>query len=168
MYHGLDNRYLYSAYRITTKFTSEINEPKTGHGTGFWVKNNHSQLVLVTNRHVVDPEYGELKRQGYRLNHMAVSGKCNVPPSELPDINVIFEVIAPNVQYSKVYQNDIACIVDPQVKVDIVASLQKLTFMSQSTYLPHPRITNLNSASVTSLLSPAIRSGMTSSKNVRS
>ena len=41
MFHGLDNRYLYSAYRIT----SEFNEPTAGHGTGFWVMTNHSQLV---------------------------------------------------------------------------------------------------------------------------
>ena len=55
MFHGLDNSFLYSAYRITTEFTSEINEPTAGDGTGFWVMTNQSQLALVTNRHVVDP-----------------------------------------------------------------------------------------------------------------
>ena len=37
MFHGLDNNFLYSAYRITTEFTSDFNEPTTGRGTGFWV-----------------------------------------------------------------------------------------------------------------------------------
>ena len=128
MFHGLDNRYLYSAYRITTEFTSEFNEPTAGHGTGFWVMNNHSQLALVTNRHVVDPEYADLKNRGYQLKRLVVSGKYNVTPSELPDINVIFEVVVPNVHYSEVYQNDIACIVDPQVKVDIGSPTAKIDF----------------------------------------
>ena len=137
MFHGLDNRYLYSAYRITTEFASEFNEPKTGYGTGFWVMTNQSQLALVTNRHVVDPEYAGLKNQGYQLKRLVVSGKCNVPPSELPDINVTFEVVAPNVHYSEVYQNDIACIVDPQVQVkgEISSYAAKIDFFVPITLL---------------------------------
>lgn len=119
MFHGLDNSFLYSAYRITTEFTSEINEPTAGDGTGFWVMTNQSQLALVTNRHVVDPEYADLKNRGYQLKRLIVSGKCNVPPSKLPDIDVIFEVVDPDVHYSEVYQNDIACIFNPRVKADI-------------------------------------------------
>ena len=119
MFHGLDNSFLYSAYRITTEFTSEINEPTAGDGTRFWVMTNQSQLALVTNRHVVDPEYADLKNRGYQLKRLIVSGKCNVPPSKLPDIDVIFEVVDPDVHYSEVYQNDIACIFNPRVKADI-------------------------------------------------
>ena len=167
MFHGLDNSFLYSAYRITTEFTSEINEPTAGHGTGFWVMTNQSQLALVTNRHIVDPEYADLKNRGYQLKRLIVSGKCNVPPSKLPDIDVIFEVVDPDVHYSEVYQNDIACIFNPRVKADI-GSPTTIDFLSQSTCLPQPRIMNLNSASVTSLLSPAFQSGTTSSNNVRS
>ena len=128
MFHGLDNRYLYSAYRITTEFTSEFNEPTAGHGTGFWVMTNQSQLALVTNRHIIDPEYDKLKNRGYQLNRLVVSGKRNVPPSQLPDVDVTFEVVAPNVRYSNVYQNDIACIVNPQVKVDIGSPAATIDF----------------------------------------
>ena len=128
MFHGLDNNFLYSAYQITSEFTSEFNEPTTVRGTGFWVMTNQSQLALVTNRHIVDPEYADLNNRGYQLNRLGVSGKCNVPPSELPDIDVIFEVVDPDVHYSEVYQNDIACIFDPQVKGVIGSPTAKIDF----------------------------------------
>ena len=48
IFHGLDNKFLYSAYRVTTEF----NKPTAGYGTGFWVMTNQSQLALITNRHV--------------------------------------------------------------------------------------------------------------------
>ena len=84
MFHGLDNRYLYSAYRITTEFTSEFNEPTAGHGTGFWVMTNHSQLALVTNRHVVDPQYADLKDRGYQLKRLVPFPDRFVNAGKLP------------------------------------------------------------------------------------
>lgn len=116
MFHGLSNQYLYSAYQIICAFTSEFNEPIKCSGTGFWVMCNDSKLALVTNRHLLDPEYAGLKGQGYKLDRLIVSGKSNDQSSGLPDTDMIFEIVSPLVRYPTKYQNDIACIVDPKVK----------------------------------------------------
>ena len=54
MYHGLNNAFLYSAYKITAKFYDGIGNIKSGTGTCFFVKNKLEQLCLPTNRHVLD------------------------------------------------------------------------------------------------------------------
>ena len=115
MYHGLDNRYLYVAYQLTCSFVNATGKHVTCTGTGFFVRTNNDNKVLVTNRHVLDLEYADAKYAGFRLRNLRVSGKTNDPSSGLPEIDRECTVLGGTLEYSKVPQNDIACLIDPSV-----------------------------------------------------
>lgn len=52
---GLTSQYLYSACKVTAAFHYAPSDNRfSGTGTGFIVQNRQSQLVFITNRHVVD------------------------------------------------------------------------------------------------------------------
>ena len=81
MYHGLDNRYLYVAHQLTCSFVNATGKHVTCTGTGFFVRTNNDNKVLVTNRHVLDLEYADAKYAGFRLRNLRVSGKTSDPSS---------------------------------------------------------------------------------------
>ena len=61
MIHGLNNRMLYSAKKLSVTLDNSI----ITRGTGFFVEKGND-LFLITNRHVVDPWRGNLSMQmGY-------------------------------------------------------------------------------------------------------
>ena len=117
MFHGLNNSFLYSAYRIEATFVNSAGGPITGSGTGFWVHNVDTKSALVTNRHVLDPAYRNPKYQGYKLQKLIVSGKDTDSSTELPDIQQTVEILEPNISYSHHPENDVACVTNPMVKV---------------------------------------------------
>lgn len=66
MIHGINNTFLYSAKKITVTW-SNGTETVVLRGTGFFI-NKDSELILVTNRHVVEPGYSNNKYRDYRVN----------------------------------------------------------------------------------------------------
>ena len=117
MIHGLDNRFLYAAYRLSSTFADAAGNNITCTGTGFWVKTGDDKLVLVTNRHILDIEFANPKYAGFTLQKLHVSGKSKDPSSGLPDIDQECLVILDKgrIRYSKIHENDVACLVDPPV-----------------------------------------------------
>lgn len=115
MFHGLDNRYLYAAYQLTCTFIDGTGEQVICTGTGFFVRTNNQDIVLVTNRHVLDPAFVDAKCAGWTLRELRVSGKTNDSTSGLPEINRECIVTGRALKYSKVPQNDIVCLVNPSV-----------------------------------------------------
>ena len=110
MFHGLDNRFLYSAYQISCTFANDDGAQVNCTGTGFWVRSSDSPLILVTNRHVVDLEYTNPRYAGYKLHNMTVSGKAQEETSGLPNIDQTFVVYHSGLKFSKTRENDIACL----------------------------------------------------------
>ncbi len=110
MFHGLNNRFLYSAYQLSCTFVNNTGTQINCTGTGFWVRNNDSSLILVTNRHVVDLEYSNPEHAGFSLYQVTVSGKASEATAGLPDIAQRFVVDHSGLKYSENRENDIACL----------------------------------------------------------
>ena len=115
MFHGLDNRYLYSAYQLSCTFADSAGDQLSCTGTGFWVPNKHSKLILVTNRHVLDIEYADPKYAGFTLSKLIVTGKPTDASTGQPDVDQRWVLDHSRIKYSNIAQNDIACLVDPSV-----------------------------------------------------
>lgn len=114
MFHGLDNRYLYSVHHLSCTFANTAGAQLTCAGTGFWVPNAASKPSLVTNRHVLDLEYADPKYAGYTLQQLVVSGKAADTLGQ-PNIDQRWVVNHSNVKYSSTPENEIACLIDPAV-----------------------------------------------------
>lgn len=111
MFHGLDNQFLYSAYKISATFVDSIGNVKKGVGTCFFVKNKFDSLCLVTNRHVLDISYKK-SSQGYAdysLQEIVVSGKSGRTGDNYPESDISFSIV-PDVEFHHDPENDIACI----------------------------------------------------------
>ena len=65
MHHGLNNTYIYAVSKITLVITNGTANVSI-QGTGFFIV-KENDLFLITNRHVVQPEWKEPKYQGYKL-----------------------------------------------------------------------------------------------------
>ena len=115
MFHGLDNRFLYSAYQLVCTFINGIGGEVTCRGTGFWVQDKNSLLTLVTNRHVVDIAFADSQYAGFTLRQLRVSGKAADPSSGLPDIDQDWVADHSLIKYSNVPENDIVCLQAPAV-----------------------------------------------------
>ena len=113
MLHGLSNQFLYSAYKVESTFTRGMDKPICLRGTGFWTKNSNSKLVLVTNRHMVDAEFGNPNLYGYELSKLSVSGKVNDESTGLPTLDQCWTVDHSGLKFSGISENDIACLVEP-------------------------------------------------------
>ena len=87
MFHGLDNRFLYSAYQLVRTFINGTGGEVTCRGTGFWVQDKNSLLTLLTNRHVVDIGFVDSQYAGFTLRQLRVSSKAADPSAGLPDVD---------------------------------------------------------------------------------
>lgn len=111
MFHGLNNQFLYAAYKVTATFADDVGNVKTGTGTCFFVKNKHDNLCLVSNRHVFDISYkkNDNSLAKYSLREIEISGKSGCAGDNIPESDLSFS-IEPNVKFSRDSNNDIACI----------------------------------------------------------
>ncbi|MTI11465.1 trypsin-like peptidase domain-containing protein [Curvivirga aplysinae] len=65
----------YTAVWVKTTFYNGVSgQSKTGVGTGFFVYGSSDEVFFITNRHIVDLEYGhsKYKHQGYELGRIQV------------------------------------------------------------------------------------------------
>ena len=65
MLHGINNTFLYSAKKIVVVWVHETDAVEL-RGTGFFIDKD-SELILVTNRHVVEPGYSDAKYKEYQI-----------------------------------------------------------------------------------------------------
>jgi hypothetical protein len=116
MFHGLDNSFLYTAYRIETEFQNCQGLTRVFFGTAFFLRNKNDHLCLITNRHVVDLQYrpeDPTKYIGYKLSKITIRGKGKDPSSQLPDLDLHAVVHHDKIIYSSDRENDVVCIVNP-------------------------------------------------------
>ena len=114
MYHGLNNNFLYTAYRVAATFTSDDGSFTEKSGTGFFV-NATSGICFVTNRHLVDPPYADQKYLRHRLTRLALHGKQK-GASNRPDADARFVFVNPTFLYSANYENDVACMINGTIE----------------------------------------------------
>lgn len=115
MIHGLSNDFLYAAYRLDCTFGDGSGQTITCQGTGFWVINSNGQICLVTNRHVLDVSYAEPNLTGFELKRLIAAGKGKEAATGLPNLDVRFEIVSPDVKFSGTEENDVACVINPGV-----------------------------------------------------
>lgn len=116
MFHGLDNRFLYVAYRVTAAFDDDIGNQMSVSGTGFFVTNTRKEACFVTNRHVLDVAYTSPKYSKYVLTGLRLTGKAPIGDGGAPELDQSLEIEASGVKYSAVHENDVACIVRPTAR----------------------------------------------------
>ena len=119
MFHGLENQFLYAAYKITSVFTGGAGPDVSATGTGFFLQNRHRHVCLVTNRHMVDLHYpsSDPKHPGYKLQQLIVRGRRSGDKPGLPTEFTEFAVHpTANFLYSSVFQNDITCLLNPPIQ----------------------------------------------------
>ena len=111
MTHGLNNTFLYTGCRIISSFGNGTNTASIS-GTGFFI-NKENNVFLITNRHMVDIEYGDVRKQysGYKLLEFTIDNRRNDPKTHLP--TDIVEIKIQNIDefyFPEVKENDIACL----------------------------------------------------------
>lgn len=113
MFHGLNNQFLYVAYKVTATFADDIGNVRTGTGTCFFVKNKRDSLCLVSNRHVFDFSYkkDDSSLAKYSLKEIEISGKRGSTEDNIPEGDLSFSIV-PNVKFSGDCNNDIACVTE--------------------------------------------------------
>ena len=121
MLNGIGNEFLYSAYRIKTRFTRRSTEkPLDKVGTAFFVKNGNDQICLVTNRHMLDAGYNTPPgaELGTELTQVLVEGFLadQGDISRVPLEHCYSQLILPfcEAKFPLAYAEDVACFVAPQ------------------------------------------------------
>lgn len=122
MFLGITNSWLYCAYRARTQFVlADGSTVIDRQGTAFFVRREDDQQCLVTNRHVIDIEYGEPsgKYRGSKLVAMSIEGFAAQPgqsdalPTTRNDFFVALHLCT--IRYPADYHEDVVCIVRPML-----------------------------------------------------
>lgn len=115
MDHGLASDIIYRAVRVKTVF-AEPNKEVNGLGTGFFVKTKRG-LHLVTNRHVVDPNYE--KRRDQELKSVSVTIFSKDETTQRPDHSMELKFPDCDFNFAQDYRNDVAVLHTKGVSFDL-------------------------------------------------
>ena len=107
MHHGLNNIYIYAVTKIEIVITNETDKITIG-GTGFFIKKDDN-LYLITNRHVVQPEWKEEKYKGYKLVQISFDRREYNVATKSVDVEPIV-IKSCNLSFASNNIDDIACI----------------------------------------------------------
>ncbi len=119
--HGLNNTYLYTAKKVVATWVDGQRTAES-QGTGFFILKGNKEIVFVTNRHVIDPEYADPKYKGYKFYNLRIetfTASNSVGwPLELSSATIAKTKIGFDVNP----HNDVACLMDMLVNDALVAS----------------------------------------------
>ena len=107
MHHGLDNTYLYAVSKITLLISNGLNRTKL-YGTGFFIIKD-ANIYLITNRHVVQPEWNDPQYQGYHIDHILFDRRDYNEALQKVDVETL-EIVSYEIFYPENALDDIACI----------------------------------------------------------
>lgn len=113
MNHGLNNTYLYAVSKICLVFSNEVNTVSI-QGTGFFIIKGKN-LYLITNRHLVQPDWKDPQYQGYKLQSISFDRRSYNEITKTVEVDTI-EIKYCDVLYADNNIDDIACI--KNIKVD--------------------------------------------------
>ncbi len=122
MFIGITNSWLYCAYRATNQIELRDGSiAQSRQGTAFFVRRSDGEQCLITNRHLVDPGYGEAtgKYLGARLTGFVLQGfsAAKEDAAAVPSVHNDFIVALDRCtfRYAANYEEDVACIVRPML-----------------------------------------------------
>lgn len=96
MLHGINNTFLYSAKKIVAVWVHETDAVEL-RGTGFFIDKD-SELILVTNRHVVEPGYSDAKYKEYQVKSIRFES-LKIPIHLLPNSPLLIFKIGMNLYF---------------------------------------------------------------------
>jgi hypothetical protein len=113
MNHGLNNTFLYSAYRIETSFVNDKTGKKEQFtGTCFFIRSQNNEMLLITNRHCIDisfkDKYG--KYTDYKIERVKIIGKNENPQTGLPNLTDEFFLLNVKTILPLNDKDDIVCL----------------------------------------------------------
>jgi hypothetical protein len=109
MFHSLDRRFLYAAHRINVDYRDN-DATKSASATCFFVQPDDGPMLLVTNRHVLDPGFMHLERGHLSIENFLVSGF--LPPDFVPFNGL---VVDGDIRFSTSDLEDVAVVVNPKL-----------------------------------------------------
>lgn len=112
MHHGLNNTYIYAVSKITLVISNGTDNVSI-QGTGFFIV-KENDLFLITNRHVVQPEWKEPKYQGYKLLSITFDRRDYNETTKNVEVETI-EMKSYNMLFAENDIDDIACITNIEV-----------------------------------------------------
>lgn len=71
------NKHLYSALKLNLLVGRPHEDPKTGGGTGFIARTPQGKHYLLTNRHLLDPQFSKPLPPEYRILRLTISGHAD-------------------------------------------------------------------------------------------
>lgn len=114
MIHGISNQFLYSAKKILVKWSngSDYTELR---GTGFFIQKD-ADVFFITNRHVVEPGYDDIKYKGYKIIDFKIESFESFDDSGLPSSLHSASVVNWNeFKFHTNANNDVACLKDVKI-----------------------------------------------------
>ena len=109
MIHGINNAFLYSAKKVLAKWSNGTNIVQM-RGTGFFVIRSQDNF-FITNRHVVEPGYGDPKYTGYTVQEFAIESFGSFDGANMPqEFNTAIVGNFKDFIFHSNTDNDIACL----------------------------------------------------------
>ena len=113
MTHGLNNTFLYAAKKVIARWAKE-SEQVEFRGTGFFIQRDN-EFYFVTNRHMVEPGYSDVKYKDYVVTEFIVESFENVDEGGMPIALKAASIKNwANFKYHPNNNNDVACLKGPQ------------------------------------------------------
>lgn len=113
MIHGLNNTYLYAAKKVIAHWSDRTDTVEL-RGTGFFIEKD-TDILFVTNRHVVEPGYSNAAYKGFTVTDFNVESYESFDESGLPSVLKSATVVNWNeFKFHPNQFNDVACLKDPK------------------------------------------------------
>src|SRR6266568_758798 len=75
---GYRNKLFLGVTRIRSEFVDGLNPPRTGHGSGFWLRLKSGRTCFITSRHNLDPSIKFPKAANLRLESLSIELRQNM------------------------------------------------------------------------------------------
>lgn len=119
MIHGLNNRMLYSAKKLSVTLDNSI----ITRGTGFFVEKGND-LFLITNRHVVDPWRGNEKLKGHKITEFLLESFESFDANGIPCGLTTSSILNwEDFRFHPNEANDVACLKNPKIEQEAIINV---------------------------------------------
>lgn len=120
MFHGLNNDFLYTAFRLESTFEDSIGKTISFSGTAFAIPNAKGTICLITNRHCIEPDFKQPtpKYADFKMKSLVIHTKIKDLTTGLPTLSYDISITNfVNFKFHSDNQNDVACLKPIQGRV---------------------------------------------------